>query len=83
MSKHLFLAILWALFLPVNLLAHGLRQGDQWLDTDGNPINAHGAGMLYHNGKYYLYGEYKKGKTVLPDWATWECYRNDVTGVSC
>lgn len=83
MSKNLFLAILLTLFLPVNLFAHGLRQGDQWLDTDGNPINAHGAGMLYHNGKYYLYGEYKKGKTVLPDWATWECYRTDVTGVSC
>lgn len=83
MNKNLFLAVLLELFLPVTLLAHGLRQGDQWLDTDGNPINAHGAGMLYHNGKYYLYGEYKKGKTVLPDWATWECYRTDVTGVSC
>ncbi|MDE6197564.1 MAG: family 43 glycosylhydrolase, partial [Muribaculaceae bacterium] len=58
-------------------------QGEQWLDTAGNPINAHGAGMLYHNGKYYLYGEYKKGKTILPEWATWECYRTDVTGVSC
>lgn len=60
-----------------------LVQGEQWLDTDGNPLNAHGAGMLYHNGKYYLYGEYKKGKTILPEWATWECYRTDVTGVSC
>ena len=27
--------------------------------------------------------EYKKGKTILPDWATWECYRTDVTGVGC
>ena len=26
---------------------------------------------------------YKKGKTILPDWATWECYRTDVTGVGC
>ena len=60
-----------------------LEQYGQWLDTDGNPVNAHGAGMLYHNGKYYLYGEYKKGKTILPEWATWECYRTDVTGVSC
>lgn len=60
-----------------------LVQYGQWLDTDGNPINAHGAGMLYHNGKYYLYGEYKVGKTILPEWATWECYRTDVTGVSC
>lgn len=55
----------------------------QWLDTDGNPINAHGGGILYHNGKYYWYGEYKKGETILPDWAKWECYRTDVTGVSC
>ena len=60
-----------------------LVQYGQWLDTDGNPINAHGAGMLYHNGKYYLYGEYKVGKTILPEWASWECYRTDVTGVSC
>lgn len=60
-----------------------LVQGEKWLDTDGNPINAHGAGMLYHDGTYYMYGEYKTGKTVLPEWATWECYRTDVTGVSC
>ncbi len=58
-------------------------QGTQWLDTAGNPINAHGGGILYHDGKYYWYGEYKKGETILPDWATWECYRTDVTGVSC
>ena len=60
-----------------------LVQYEQWLDTDGNPLNAHGAGMLFHDGKYYLYGEYKVGETVLPEWATWECYRTDVTGVSC
>lgn len=60
-----------------------LVNGEQWLDTAGNPLNAHGAGILYHDGKYYLYGEYKKGKTILPEWATWECYRTDVTGVSC
>lgn len=57
--------------------------GEVWLDTAGNPINAHGGGLLYHNGKYYWYGEYKKGETILPDWATWECYRTDVTGVGC
>ena len=57
--------------------------GQVWNDTDGNPINAHGGGLHYHNGTYYWYGEYKKGKTILPDWATWECYRTDVTGVGC
>ena len=60
-----------------------LVQGEKWLDIAGEPINAHGAGMLFHDGKYYLYGEYKVGETVLPEWATWECYRTDVTGVSC
>ena len=58
-------------------------QYEAWKDTDGNPINAHGGGMLYHDGKYYWYGEYKDGETILPEWATWECYRTDVTGVSC
>ncbi|MDO4162816.1 MAG: glycoside hydrolase family 43 protein [Bacteroides sp.] len=57
--------------------------GAVWNDTDGNPINAHGGGLLYHEGVYYWYGEYKQGETVLPSWATWECYRTDVTGVSC
>lgn len=54
-----------------------------WTDTEGHPINAHGGGLLFHEGVYYWYGEYKVGKTILPDWATWECYRTDVTGVSC
>lgn len=59
------------------------RPGDVWTDTDGNPINAHGGGLLYYDGTYYWYGEYKDGETVLPEWATWECYRTDVMGVSC
>lgn len=54
-----------------------------WNDTDGNPINAHGGGILYHEGTYYWYGEYKKGATVLHEVADWECYRTDVTGVGC
>lgn len=60
-----------------------IKPGKVWYDTNGDTINAHGGGLLYHKGKYYWYGEYKKGKTVLPSWATWECYRTDVTGVSC
>ena len=68
---------------PPAINARDIVPGDVWLDTSGNPINAHGGGILYHNGKYYWYGEYKKGETVLPEWATWECYRTDVTGVSC
>lgn len=54
-----------------------------WYDTDGNVLNAHGAGVLYHEGKYYLYGEYKTSETSLLAHLGWECYRTDVSGVSC
>jgi hypothetical protein len=59
------------------------RPKEVWKDTEGNAINAHGGGIMYHKGTYYWYGEYKVGKTILPSWATWECDRTDVTGVSC
>jgi beta-xylosidase len=35
------------------------RPGEVWCDTDGIPINAHGGGILYHEGKYYWFGEHK------------------------
>ena len=37
--------------------------GQLWLDTDGNPIHAHGGSMLYWQGKYYWYGENKEKST--------------------
>lgn len=57
--------------------------GGIWNDTDGNPINSHGAGILYHQGKYYWFGEYKKGKTWLVPGLNWECYRVNAGGISC
>jgi len=60
-----------------------IHPGEIWSDTDGNPINAHGAGILFHQGKYYWFGEYKKGKTWLVENMNWECYRVNAGGVSC
>ena len=60
-----------------------IEPGKVWNDTDGAPINAHGGGVLYHEGRYYWYGEYKKGETRLLPGQDWECYRTDVSGVSC
>lgn len=39
--------------------------GRIWLDTEGNPIQAHGGGILYDDKTkmYYWYGEYKDGAT--------------------
>jgi beta-xylosidase len=52
-------------------------------DTEGNTINAHGAGMLFHEGIYYLFGEIKNGETWLVPDQDWECYRVPAGGVSC
>lgn len=40
-----------------------IAPGKLWLDTDGTHINAHGGGVLYHNGTYYWYGEHKSEHT--------------------
>lgn len=34
----------------------------EWNDTEGNYINAHGGGILVHNGKYYWFGEHRPAK---------------------
>ncbi len=65
-------------------LAAEFKPGEVWLDSTGKSINAHGGGMLYHNGTYYWYGENKEGRTWLPESTkAWDGYRVDVTGVRC
>ncbi len=35
-----------------------------WFDNKGLPINAHGGGVIFHEGMYYWYGEHKlEGKS--------------------
>ncbi|HLP05222.1 MAG TPA: glycoside hydrolase family 43 protein [Paludibacter sp.] len=58
--------------------------GAEWHDTSGKTINAHGAGILYHKGVYYMYGELKGDSTYWnPKVPSWECYRTEAGGVSC
>lgn len=45
------------------------RPGKEWLDTDGNRIQAHGGSILYDGKKYYLYGENKE--KTLPASGIW------------
>jgi beta-galactosidase len=61
----------------------GFGPGRDWLDADGHPIDAHGAGVLFHDGVYYLFGEIKKGPTRLVPGQNWEDYRVNAGGVSC
>lgn len=56
--------------------------GRMWLDTEGNPIQAHGGGIMYdpRSRMYYWYGEYKDGPTFI---APKGIARVDIIGVSC
>ncbi len=57
------------------------QPGEVWRDTCGNPIQAHGGGILYQQSTYYWFGENKSGQTlpgVLQD-----LYRVDVIGINC
>ncbi len=57
---HLSLLIAYASRLPVvYALADTFAPGEIWRDTQGIPINAHGAGFLYDRGTYYWFGEFK------------------------
>lgn len=77
-------ALALLLLAPLAPLAAAGRPGAAWLDTAGRPINAHGGGMLHHEGTYYWYGENKEGRTWLPESTKeWEGYRVDITGVRC
>lgn len=49
-----------------------IRSGKLWLDNNGEHINAHGGGVIYHGGKYYWFGEYKSASTS-----------NALVGVTC
>lgn len=35
------------------------KPGRHWLDNNGQHINAHGGGVLFHDGIYYWFGEHK------------------------
>jgi len=60
-----------------------INPGKVWRDTNGNPINAHGGGVLFYGGVFYWYGEIKSGKSRLVPNSGWENYRVDAGGVSC
>ncbi|PIN08674.1 Galactan 1,3-beta-galactosidase [Handroanthus impetiginosus] len=62
---------------------HHCYPGRIWLDTDGNPIQAHGGGILFdeRSSTYYWYGEYKNGLTYRANGTG--TARVDVIGVGC
>lgn len=47
--------------------------GKLWLDNNQHLINAHGGGILFHQGKYYWFGEHK-GERSNAAWKGVTCY---------
>ena len=50
--------------LPMMVMAENkIKSGEIWPDNNGEHINAHGGGILLHNGTYYWFGEHKAENT--------------------
>ena len=86
--KKIFILLLSCFYVYTSSLAQSnggkIWPGKIWLDSSNQPINAHGGGMLYHNGVYYWFGEVKKGQTWrVPGISSWEDYRVNAGGVAC
>jgi beta-xylosidase len=44
---------------PIRLRSKNFKPGLLWPDNNGVHINAHGGGILFHDGVYYWFGEHK------------------------
>lgn len=66
--RHLFFPDIKSAIHPANG-SHYYRPGHIWLDTQGNPIQAHGGGVLYDETShtYYWYGEYRQVSLIKKD----------------
>lgn len=61
MNKILSTVILlgFILLCGCNTQPSPIRSGELWPDNNGEHINAHGGGVMYHDGTYYWFGENK------------------------
>jgi len=65
-KKYLFLLLLIGI-IPLSSIAQendkskytSFHPGKLWFDDKGKHINAHGGGIIFHEGKYYWFGEHK------------------------
>ena len=66
MNNRYFQTLKYAVFLMTAFLMAACEQGPKsfkpgeiWPDNNGVHINAHGGGFLFHNNRYYWFGEHK------------------------
>ncbi|MDE5999509.1 MAG: glycoside hydrolase family 43 protein [Bacteroidaceae bacterium] len=57
LSKTMKCLVLCGMVLFISVCAQAHVNGQLWLDTDGNHINAHGGNIIQYGDTYYWYGE--------------------------
>lgn len=57
--------------IPKQKRYRSFRPGQVWLDTQGEPIQAHGGGLIFTESKYYWYGEDKEFTDCSNNIWTW------------
>lgn len=60
-------------FVQVKAQNTAFHPGKLWFDNNQRIINAHGGGILYHDGQYYWFGEHK-GERSNAAWVGVTCY---------
>ena len=69
------LTALTMLFTLFEKETKNIKPGEIWPDNNGVHINAHGGGILFHDGKYYWFGEHKiEGEKGNKAWIGVHCY---------
>ncbi|GAB6013329.1 family 43 glycosylhydrolase [Viscerimonas tarda] len=76
--KRYFLFIFLFIFHPFTVISknNSIRPGAVLPDDRGIHVNAHGGGILFHEGKYYWYGEHK-GEKSSAAFVGVTCYSSD------
>ena len=71
----LFLFLVSHLYAQTPAYYKSFFPGKVWYDTAGNPINAHGGGILFYGGKYYWFGQIMvPGNGGSDAWVGVSCY---------
>jgi hypothetical protein len=73
--KYLFGFVLILIISSCTKKQKTIKPGEIWPDNNGVHINAHGGGMLFHEGRYYWFGEHKiEGKAGNKAMVGVHCY---------
>ena len=73
-----FLFIFFVGFSFWSTAQQSIKPGEIWSDNNDVHINAHGGGMLFHEGRYYWFGEHKiEGKAGNKAQVGVHCYSSE------